>query len=139
MSEQTLNAVVTLRNEVSPWLMILQVVPDGALTPRLFNIKIGDRIWLSQKPAGKFTYLPVVSRPTEEPVPWKSATGHVQDVWKYGLVEKAWGSRPGPDNTHVFICGSPHMSESMLALFIMDGFKEHTKKEPGQIHLEKYW
>jgi hypothetical protein len=24
-----LNAVVTLRNEVSPWLMILQVVPDG--------------------------------------------------------------------------------------------------------------
>jgi hypothetical protein len=80
MSEQTLNAVVTLRNEVSPWLMILQVVPDGALTPRLFNIKIGDRIWLSQKPAGKFTYLPVVSRPTEEPVPWKGATGHVQDV-----------------------------------------------------------
>ena len=29
MAEQTLNAVVTLRNEVSPWLMILQVVPDG--------------------------------------------------------------------------------------------------------------
>jgi hypothetical protein len=24
-----LNAVVTLRNQVSPWLMILQVVPDG--------------------------------------------------------------------------------------------------------------
>ncbi len=29
MADQTLNAVVTLRNEVSPWLMILQVVPDG--------------------------------------------------------------------------------------------------------------
>jgi ferredoxin/flavodoxin---NADP+ reductase len=29
MAEQKLNAVVTLRNEVSPWLMILQVVPDG--------------------------------------------------------------------------------------------------------------
>ena len=29
MAEQSLNAVVTLRNEVSPWLMILQVVPDG--------------------------------------------------------------------------------------------------------------
>ena len=121
MVESILNAVVTLRNEVSPWLMILQVVPDGwnypdyvpgqfallglfgsasrcalaepeippadpdklikraygiasspanreflefyvalvpggALTPRLFNLKIGDRIWLSQKAAGKFTY-----------------------------------------------------------------------------------
>ena len=29
MDETILNAVVTLRNEVSPWLMILQVVPDG--------------------------------------------------------------------------------------------------------------
>ena len=29
MDEPILNAIVTLRNEVSPWLMILQVVPDG--------------------------------------------------------------------------------------------------------------
>ncbi len=273
MAEQTLNAVVTLRNEVSPWLMILQVVPDGwdfpdyvpgqfavlglfgsasrcalaepeippadpdklikraygmasspvireflefyvalvpggALTPRLFNLNIGDRIWLSKKAVGKFTfidarvpkganvvlittgsglgpfvsmlsthlkfppqrrvaiihgvrhswdlgyrsilmamenlrtnltYIPVVSRPNEEPVPWKGATGHVQDVWKSGAIEEAWGSRPGPENTHVFMCGSPHMSESMIALLAQEGFKEGTKKEPGQIHLEKYW
>jgi ferredoxin--NADP+ reductase len=273
MDKTTLNAVVTLRNEVSPWLMILQVAPDGwnlpdyvpgqfavlglfgsasrcaiaepeippadpdklikraygmasspvnrefmefyvalvpggALTPRLFNLKIGDRIWLSQKVAGKFTYddsqvpkganlvlittgsglgpfvsmlsthlkfppqrrvavihgvrhswdlgyrsilmamehlrtnltyLPVVSRPNEEPVPWKGATGHVQDVWKSGAIEKAWGSRPGPENTHVFMCGSPHMSESMIALLAQEGFKEDAKNEPGQIHVEKYW
>jgi hypothetical protein len=29
MRETELNAVVTLRNEISPWLMLLQVVPDG--------------------------------------------------------------------------------------------------------------
>jgi ferredoxin/flavodoxin---NADP+ reductase len=29
MANPMLNAVVTLRNEVSPWLMILQVVPDA--------------------------------------------------------------------------------------------------------------
>jgi hypothetical protein len=29
MDKTMLNAVVTLRNEVSPWLMILQVGPDG--------------------------------------------------------------------------------------------------------------
>ncbi len=31
-------------------------VPGGALSPRLFNLKIGDRIWLSPKINGKFTY-----------------------------------------------------------------------------------
>jgi NAD(P)H-flavin reductase len=29
LDKTTLNAVVTLRNEISPWLMILQVAPDG--------------------------------------------------------------------------------------------------------------
>ena len=273
MDQTALNAVVTLRNEVSPWLMILQVVPDGwsfpdyvagqfavlglfgsasrgtiaepeippadpdklikraygmasspanreflefyvalvpggALTPRLFNLKIGDRIWLSQKAAGKFTYddsrvpkganlvlittgsglgpfmsmlsthlkfppqrrvalihgvrhswdlgyrsilmamehlranftyLPVISRPDEEPVPWKGAMGHVQDVWKSGAVEKAWDFHPGPENTHVFICGSPQMSDSMIAILAQEGFKEDAKNEPGQVHVEKYW
>ncbi|MCJ7641974.1 MAG: ferredoxin--NADP reductase [Desulfobacterales bacterium] len=184
------------------------LVPGGTLTPRLFNLKIGDHIWLSQKALGKFTfddsrvpkgtnvvlvgtssglapfvsmlstylrfpaqrrvalihgvrhswdlgyrsilmamehlrtnltYLPVISRPNEEPVPWKGATGHVQDVWKSGAIEKAWGSRPGPENTHVFMCGSPRMSESMIAILVQEKFKEDTKNEPGQIHVEKYW
>jgi ferredoxin--NADP+ reductase len=184
------------------------LVPDGALTPRLFSLKIGDRIWLSPKVGGKFTYdesrvpmdanmvliatgsglgpfmsmlsthlklsstrritvihgvrhswdlgfrstllamqhlrtnftyIPVVSRPQEEPVPWKGATGHVQDVWKSGAIEKALSSRPGPENTHVFMCGSPQMSEAMITILQQEGFKEDEKKEPGQIHMEKYW
>ena len=273
MDKTILNAIVTLRNEVSPWLMILQVVPDGwefpayvpgqiaslglfssasrcalaepeklpadpdklikraysiassptnreflefyvalvpggALTPRLFNLKIGDRIWLSKKAFGtltfdesrvpkgvnvvlvstssgiapflsmlsthlrfpserkvalihgvryswdlgyrsilmamehlrtNFTYIPVVSLPKEEHVPWKGATGFVQDVWKSGALEKAWGFRPGPENTHVFLCGNPRMSESMIAMLVQEGFKEDRKNEPGQIHVEKYW
>ena len=273
MAQQELNAIVTLRNEVSPWLMILQVVPDGwtfpdyvpgqfaslglfgsasrcgiatpegaviapdklirraysiasspvnreflefyvalvpggALTSRLFNLKIGDRIWLSRKATGAFTfddsrvpkganlvlfttssglapfvsmlkthlkfpperrvalihgvrnswdlgyrsilmamehlrtnltYLPVISRPAAEPVPWKGATGHVQDVWTSGAIERAWGCRPVPENTHVFICGNPKMAESTIAMLAQEGFKENTRKEPGHIHVEKYW
>ena len=277
MDETILNAVVTLRNEVSPWLMILQVVPDGwegrhtlphyvpgqytslglfgsasrcalaepemppagpdklikraysivsspvnhfflefyvalvpggALSPRLFNLKIGDRIWMFKKAVGmftfedsqipeeanivliangsglapfvgmlstylkiqsqrritlihgvrhswdlgyrsifmamqhlrnNFTYIPVVSRPQEEPVPWKGATGHVQDVWKSGAVERALGTRPESKSTHVFISGSPPMSESMTALLVKEGFKEELKSEPGQIHVNRYW
>ncbi len=274
MSEQLLNAIVTLRNEVSPWLMVLQVVPDGweipeylpgqitslglpgsaprceldepeihppddpeklikrvysiasspvnreflefyialvpggTLSPRLFNLRIGDRIWLSPKIVGKFnydnskvpeganlvfmatgsglapfismlstylssqpkrrvaiihgarhswdlgyrsilmamqhlrsnvTYIPVISRPEKEPVPWKEASGYVQDVWKNGIIEKTWGFSPGPDNTHVFMCGSPQMSEEMLKILLQQGFREDLKNEPGQVHVEKYW
>ena len=273
MEEPVLNAIVTLRNEVSPWLMILQVVPDGwefpdyvpghftslgllgsasrcalaepetapvdpdklikrvyciasspsnreflefyvalvpggALSPRLFNLKIGDRIWLSPKVDGKFTYddsqvpeganlvlmatgsglapfismlstylssqpkrrvaiihgvrhswdlgyrsilmtmqhlrsnvtyIPVISRPDQEPVPWKGAKGYVQDVWKSGVIEKTWGFKPNPENTHVFMCGSPQMSEAMLELSLRMDFQEDKKDQPGQIHVEKYW
>ena len=228
MDTTGLNAVVTLCNQVSPWLRILQVVPDGgvlpdyvpgqflslglfgaasrcalaepekapadphklirraysiasspanreflefyialvpggALSPRLFNLEIGDRIWLASKAAGRFTYddskvppgsnlvlistssglapfvsmlgthlkrdpgrrvavvhgvrhswdlgyrsilmamqhlranvtyIPVVSRPQEEPAPWKGAVGHVQDVWKSGALGAGLGRPP---------------------------------------------
>ena len=266
-----LNAVVTLRNDVSPWLTILQVtpdgwklpgfapgqyttlglygstsrcalaeaektmpapdklirraysiasspvisefmefyvnlVPDGVFTPRLFQVKIGDRIWLSQKIAGSFTfdqvpedanvilvangsglapyvsmltthlklvtqrcvvlihgvrhswdlgyrstlmamqhlrpnftYLPVVSRPRFEPVPWTGATGHVQDFWLSGAIESRCGFRPIPGNTHVFLCGSPDMIGAMTELLTREGFEEHAKNKPGQVHVERYW
>ena len=29
--------------------------------------------------------------------------------------------------------------EDMMTLLAKDGFQEHTKKSPGQVHLEKYW
>jgi ferredoxin--NADP+ reductase len=271
MDQSELNAIVTLRNEVSPWLNILQVapvgwrvpdyvpgqyttlglfgsasrcaiaepestpaptdklirraysivstplnheymefylnlVPGGVLTPRLFNLKIGDRIWLSQRVTGSFTfdhvpedanviliangsglapyvsmltthlrfltqrrvavihgvrhswdlayrsiltvmqhlrtnftYLPIISRPQQEPVPWTSATGHVQDLWRGGALERTWGLRPNPENTHVFLCGSPDMIEEMIAMLIQDGFAEIREKKLGQIHVERYW
>jgi ferredoxin/flavodoxin---NADP+ reductase len=268
--ESNLNAVVTLRNEVSPWLRILQVapkgwdlpkfapgqyttlglygstprcslaeaessppvpgklirraysiassplvrdflefyvnlVPGGVFTPRLFHLKIGDRVWLSQRITGAFTfdrvpedanviliangsglapylsmltthlelatqrrvvlvhgvrhswdlgyrstlmalqhlrphftYLPVISRPGFEPVPWRGATGHVQDVWTNGTLERACGFRPPPD-THIFLCGSPDMIESMTELLEREGFEEQTKNNRGQVHVERYW
>ena len=64
---------------------------------------------------------------------------YVQDVWKSGTIEKAWGCKPSVDNTHVFMCGSPQMSEEMLEILAQEGFKEDRKNEPGQVHVEKYW
>ncbi len=87
----------------------------------------------------KFTYLPVVSRAREEPVPWQGLVGHCQDLWRRRVLDEIWNCRVTPDNTHVFLCGNPAMIEGMIELLETEGFREHTRKCPGQIHTEKYW
>lgn len=184
----------------------LALVPSGALTPRLFALQPGDRVFLSPKATGMFTladvpegknvafigtgtglapymsmlrtsltcggsthlavihgarhswdlgyrselttldrmcgnfaYVPGISRPDEEPIAWGGATGRIQELWTSDRLEQAWGFAPDPEHTHVFLCGNPAMIESMLEILEGQGFKEHTKKEAGQIHVEKYW
>ena len=182
------------------------LVPSGALTPRLFALQPGDKIWMSPKftgmltldqvPADKnvvfvatgtgiapymsmirthlagdherkfavlhgarrsrdlgyrvelvyltrtrrnLTYIPVVSEPETETKPWTGRAGFLQDLWATNPLEAAWGLPPKPDNTHVFLCGNPLMIQNMLAVLKQEGFNEHTKRTPGEIHTEKYW
>jgi ferredoxin--NADP+ reductase len=91
-----------------------------------------------QRLRGNVTYLPAISRPAEEPVPWLGATGHVQDVWKGPALAKAWGSRPSPEDSHIFLCGSPHMIDNMRCSRA-EGFREHLEGTPGHVHVERYW
>ena len=86
-----------------------------------------------------FHYIPIGSRPDDEITPWGGEIGHVQMIWDRGLIAKQWGVAPTPDNTHVFLCGNPAMIETALEMLMSKGFKEQTKKEPGQVHLERYW
>jgi ferredoxin--NADP+ reductase len=182
------------------------LVPSGALTPRLFALQPGDKVWMSPKFTGMFTldqvpsdkhvifvatgtgiapymsmirthlasdhdrkfavlhgarrssdlgyrvelvyltrtrrnlaYVPVVSEPENEKQAWKGRIGFLQDVWVTRPLDEVWGLRPAPENTHVFLCGNPLMIQNMLAVLELEGFKEHTKRTPGEIHTEKYW
>ncbi len=186
--------------------LYIVVVKEGQLTPRLYKLKEGDRLFLGKKIVGLFTlddvprdqnivfagtgtgiapymsmlrsglaketsrktslihgvrfspdlsytveletmardnprfvYVPLVSRPHLNPTPWSGPTGHVQDVWNGGVIEKAWGFKPQPAHTRVFLCGNPAMIKDMTSLLEKEGFKEHSRKSPGQIHVEKYW
>ncbi|NPA45816.1 MAG: hypothetical protein GXO24_01210, partial [Chlorobi bacterium] len=65
-------------------------------------------------------------------------TRFFEDIWKDPEWRKKIGFEPKPENTHVFLCGNPHMVDNMKALLKEDGFKEHTKREPGQIHAEEF-
>jgi ferredoxin--NADP+ reductase len=86
-----------------------------------------------------FHYIPVISRPPEELVPWSGETGYVQDLWERGLVSAALAAEPRPENTQILLCGNPRMIEGMITRLQEKGFKEKGKSGPGQIHAEKYW
>jgi ferredoxin--NADP+ reductase len=183
----------------------INLVSDGALTPRLFSLEISDPLWLSPKVVGmftldqvpkdkhivmiatgtglapymsmlstslhcggerlfavlhgayhswdlgyrhelltlqhmcdNFTYEPTIDRPEDEPAPWSGHVGWVQDLWKNGVVARAWGFEPTPDNTHVFLCGNPNMIADMVVRLEAEGFHEHTRKQPGQVHVERF-
>jgi ferredoxin--NADP+ reductase len=183
----------------------LNFVRSGSLTPRLFSLGLGDRVWLGPKITGLFTfdqvppganvvmvgtgtglapymsmlrtfldqqqrrlavihgarhswdlayraelvtmqrlrpnlaYFATVSRPDEEPVPWGGEVGRVQDVWLRRRVGGAWGVEPSPADTHLLLCGNPTMIGDMVALLASEGYSEHTRQQPGHVHVERYW
>lgn len=184
----------------------ITLVRSGSLTPRLFALEPGDRLWLGPKITGTFTleqapedrhvimvatgtglapymsmlrtgppgwqdrrfavllgarhswdlgyhaelammdrlcpnfrYLPVISRPAEEPVPWGSRSGYVQDLWRDQVLAREWGFVPRPESCSVFLCGNPAMIDDMLEILVSEGFREHTRRQPGEIFVEKYW
>jgi ferredoxin--NADP+ reductase len=184
----------------------ITLVHSGALSPRLFNLEPGDRVWLGPKITGTFTldqapgdkqivlvatgtglapymsmlrtelatskgrrfavllgarhswdlgyhaelvtmerlspdftYLPIISRPAEEPVPWTGRAGYVLDLWRSRELDREWGSKPTPHDSRIFLCGNPAMIDDMIELLAEDGFTEHTRKTPGSIYVERYW
>jgi ferredoxin--NADP+ reductase len=182
----------------------ITLVHSGSLTPRIFNLKHGDRIMMGKKAAGMFTldeispdqnivmiatgtglapymsmlrsnalkrqgkimvihgasnswdlgysselellqtmfenfsYYPTITEPEKEPAGWNGDTRFIEEIWKDGVAEKAWGFRPAAENTHIFLCGNPNMVKGMTGLLEEDGFKLHSRKEPGQIHSEVF-
>ncbi|MCR4315038.1 MAG: ferredoxin--NADP reductase [Planctomycetes bacterium] len=88
---------------------------------------------------GNFMYFPTISRPQEEPMPWKGLTGYVSDVWTSRIVEQKSGIKFTPENSVIFLCGNPDMAEGMLALAAKEGFREHHRKNPGHVFVERYW
>lgn len=116
--------------------------------PRLFAILHGayhswdlayrSELLAFQHLCNNFTYIATIDRPDDEPVRWGGYTGWVQELWKNGAVSKEWGFQPTPANTDVFLCGNPAMIDEMVAILSKEGFCEHSRKTPGQIHIERY-
>lgn len=75
-------------------------------------------------------YIPLASRADDS---WRGERGRVQRLFTDKIVAL------DPNKQSIFLCGNPAMIEEMENYLISNGFIEHTKKAPGNLHLEKYW
>ncbi len=182
----------------------VNLVHSGALSPRIFALEIGDKIWMSPKPKGiftlddidseqniiliatgagvapfmsmlrsnalsrkgnlmvvhcaanswdlayaselnlletmfsKFDYYPSILRPEKESSDWNGDTRPIREIWSSAVVEKQWGFKPSPANTHIFLCGHPNMIDTMTETLKKDGFTECQDSHQGQIHVERF-
>jgi ferredoxin--NADP+ reductase len=85
-----------------------------------------------------FTYLPVITRPQEDPT-WRGRTGYLQEVLFSGVVEEATGLQLVPDNFHAYLCGNPGMIETVIERLSARGFVRDRGHDIGTIHTEEYW
>ncbi|MDZ7821818.1 MAG: ferredoxin--NADP reductase [Candidatus Marinimicrobia bacterium] len=183
----------------------IKMVSNGALTPRLFALKNGGKVWMREKVFGMFTlddfpveknviffatgtglapymsmlrshlisdtgrkwavvhgalnswdlgyrdelltmerfcpaftYIPMISDPQNEPVPWTGHVGFLDKAWKEAYVQKAWKEDVNAENTVIFLCGHPMMVEGMEKLLTGEGFVPHSRREPGNLVREKF-
>ncbi len=141
-------AMIATGTGLAPYMSMLRTELECG-GPRRFGVLHGARhswdlgysaeLFTMQRLCPNLTYVPSVSRPAEEPVPWSGATGYVQDLWTGGALARPWGFRPTPRDTHVLLCGNPGMIDTMIAVLGGEGFQVHAPREPGEIHVERYW
>ena len=86
-----------------------------------------------------FFYCPIVSQPDTIWRQQKKPTGRVQSLWQNQVMKECFEFIPSPQNTHVMLCGNPYMIEGMLMILEQLDFSIHTRRQPGNIHFEKYW
>jgi ferredoxin--NADP+ reductase len=84
------------------------------------------------------TYLPSISRPSEDPS-WKGLSGYLQDILASGVMEERTGLELSPEIFHIFLCGNPAMIEAAKPQLLELGFVQDRGREAGSLHTEEYW
>ena len=101
---------------------------------------LGYRAELEQKHRDdeRFVYVPLCSREPEGS-PWDGLRGRVQEALAPATYEELVGAPLDPAHCQVMLCGNPEMIDTLEADLGERGFKRHRRREPGQLHLERYW
>jgi ferredoxin/flavodoxin---NADP+ reductase len=141
-------AMISTGTGLAPYMSMLRTELDCSGNRRIavlhgarhsWDLGYAAELYTMQRLCPTFSYLPTVSRPDAEPAPWGGARGYVQELWTRGALERAWGFRPTPANTHVLLCGNPAMIDGMTKILEAQGFRVHDARASGEIHVERYW
>ena len=89
-----------------------------------------DELLSYQHSEKNLQYLPIASRAGDE---YSGRKGRIQRLFEDGVVA------PDPATDSVFLCGNPAMIEDLERYLTERGFVLHSKKTPGNLHVEKYW
>lgn len=83
-----------------------------------------------------FIYVPMVSRETCD----FALSGRIPQAIEDGRLAHWTGLDITPEDSQVMLCGNPAMIQDTMALLTDKyGLKKHSRRDPGQISIEKYW
>lgn len=77
-----------------------------------------------------FEYLPISSRAGDD---FPGRRGRIQKLFESEELV------PSAAQDSVFLCGNPAMVEDVEKYLLERGFALHSRKSPGNLHVEKYW
>ncbi|MCI0453127.1 MAG: ferredoxin--NADP reductase [Candidatus Latescibacteria bacterium] len=86
----------------------------------------------------RLVYLPTTTREPEHSA-WTGLRGRVGELLEPSRFRALAGFDLDPSRCHVYVCGNPSMIEDLERLLTARGFKKHTPRHRGTLHLEKYW
>lgn len=86
----------------------------------------------------RLVYLPMTTREPSHSA-WTGLRGRVGELLESSRWQVLAGVSLDPRECHVYLCGNPSMIEELEASLTARGFKKHTPRHPGTLHLEKYW
>lgn len=117
-----------------PWRRV--VIVNGVREER--DLGYREELEEAQRGDPRLTYLPLVSR-GRETSGWGGLRGRVQTALEPQRFRQLTGVDLAPGAAHVFLCGNPEMVDGVEAELHRRGFATHSRREPGNIHVEKYW
>jgi len=116
-----------------PWRRI--VIINGVRLAR--DLGYRDELEAATRSDARLVYIPSVTRETAGS--WSGLRGRVGELLEPGRFRSLTGADLLPGQSHVYLAGNPDMIEGMEAELTARGFRKHTPRHPGNLHLEKYW